>query len=83
MKYTLMHKEIMVAELELDESTGVIAKVSKIYEEAHLPVGTVVRGGIDRKMLNEWWDDRTMPKDRVGYGAFHGSDAGGGLSDCQ
>ena len=39
-KYTLMHKNITVADLELDRATGVILAVKKIYTPEHLPVGT-------------------------------------------
>ena len=51
-KYTLMHKNITVADLELDSATGVILTVKKIYASEHLPVGTMRKETIDRKMLN-------------------------------
>lgn len=67
MKYTLMHKNIRVAELDLDEATGSIQKIDKICNEAHLPVGVAVKKGMaDRAALNEWWIDRSIPASRSG-----------------
>lgn len=67
MKYTLMHKEICVAEIELDESTGYIKKIDEFYNPAHLPVGVNVKKNItDRAALNEWWIDRSIPASRSG-----------------
>ncbi len=67
MKCTLMHKRKAVAEMELDESTGFILKISEIYDAAHLPVGISCKNGIaDRKALNEWWTDRSIPASRSG-----------------
>lgn len=67
MKYTLMHKNIRVAELDLDDATGSIRKIDEVCSEAHLPVGVTVRKGItDRAALNEWWIDRSIPASRSG-----------------
>ena len=67
MKCTLMHKRIAVAELELDDATGFIQKIKKVYAEEHLPVGvSVKRGKVDRVALNEWWTDRSIPTSRSG-----------------
>lgn len=67
MKCTLMHKRKAVAEMELDESTGFILKISEIYDAKHLPVGISCKNGIaDRKALNEWWTDRSIPASRSG-----------------
>lgn len=67
MKCTLMHKSIAVAELELDDATGFIQKIKKVYAEEHLPVGVPVkRGKVDRVALNEWWTDRSIPTSRSG-----------------
>lgn len=67
MKYTLMHKNIMVAELDLDDATGSIRKIDEVCSEAHLPVGVTVRKSItDRAALNEWWIDRSIPASRSG-----------------
>lgn len=67
MKCILMHKQIAVAELELDVATGFIKKISNIYASEHLPVGVPIRKGIaDRAALNVWWTDRSIPVSRSG-----------------
>ncbi len=67
MKYTLMHKDVRVAELDIDEATGSIQKIDGLYDAAHLPVGIQVKKGIaDRAALNEWWADRSIPASRSG-----------------
>ena len=67
LKCTLMHKRIPVADIELDEVTGLIQKVGKLYAAEHLPVGIQVRSGMaDRARFNEWWTDRSIPASRSG-----------------
>lgn len=66
-KCTLMHKRIAVAELELDNDTGFIQKIGTVYAPEHLPLGIPVRNGAaDRKALNEWWTERSIPASRSG-----------------
>ena len=67
MNYTLMHKDIPVADLTLDETTGSIQRVDELLHGEHLPVGVPVRHGVaDRAALNEWWEDRSIPASRSG-----------------
>ena len=67
MNYTLMHKDIPVADLTLDEATGSIQRVDELLHGEHLPVGVPVRHGVaDRAALNEWWEDRSIPASRSG-----------------
>ena len=67
MKCTLMHKRIAVAEMELDDATGLIQKIGAVYVPEHLPVGIAVKNGAaDRAALNEWWTDRSIPASRSG-----------------
>lgn len=67
MKYVLMHKNISVALLDLDEETGFIQKIDAVYKAAHLPYGVKVKNGIaDRAALNDWWVDRSIPASRSG-----------------
>ena len=69
MEYTLMHKNIPVADMVIDE-TGFIAKLPKTHDERHLPVGVhVFKTGADRKALNDWWLGRSIPASRAGIGA--------------
>lgn len=69
MTYTLMHKNIRVAELDIDEATGSIRKVGLDPDcsMAHLPIGVTVKNGVaDRAALNAWWIDRAIPASRSG-----------------
>ncbi len=67
MTYILMHKNTPVASLELDDAFCMIRSIIEIYNEEHLPVGVHIRKGIaDRKELNEWWIDRSIPASRSG-----------------
>ena len=67
MNYTLMHKDIPVADLTLDEATGSIQRIDALLHREHLPVGVPVRHGVaDRAALNEWWEDRSIPASRSG-----------------
>lgn len=67
MNYTLMHKNIKVIDLSLDEDTGTIVKIGEVYNSAHLPVGTTMHSDVaDRISLNKWWTDRSIPASRDG-----------------
>lgn len=67
MKYMLMHKEIPVCKVELDEATGGIRSIGEMQCPKHLPVGiSVKKGRADRAALNEWWLERSIPASRSG-----------------
>lgn len=67
MEYMLMHKEIPVVELTLDETTGAIQKIGELRHGEHLPVGVPMKKGVvDRGALNTWWIDRSIPASRSG-----------------
>ena len=40
MQYTLTHKNIAVADMELDEATSSIQRIDAVYRPEHLPVAT-------------------------------------------
>ena len=73
MEYTLMHKNLPVAQIEIDEETGSISKIIEIFHEEHLPVGTVYRqepirfvtdrNGIQWQLLNDNIDPITVKED--------------------
>lgn len=66
-EYILMHKEIPVAEITIDEISGSIASVGTVYAECHLPVGIPVKKHVpDRASLNIWWQGRSIPASRMG-----------------
>ena len=54
MNYILMHKEIPVVEMSLDEATGAVQKVGNAYHLEHLPIGILMKKSniIDRTALN-------------------------------
>ena len=70
MKYTLMHKNIAVADVEIDEDLGVITSIDNISARKHLPVGVVHQlrheETVDRYALNHWWAGRSIPASRMG-----------------
>lgn len=67
MKYALKHKNVFVADIELDEATGYITEIYEAYNLKHLPVGVNIRHNtIDRASLNEWWINRSIPAGRSG-----------------
>lgn len=64
-----MHKQIAVAGIDIDNATGSIQKINKLYSPEHLPVGVLVRqGNADRAALNQWWTTRSIPASRLGIG---------------
>lgn len=66
-QYILMHKNIPVADIELDQASCAISAIGQVYAAYHVPVGIPVkRGTIDRSALNEWWKGRAIPASRVG-----------------
>ena len=67
MIYTLMHKRIPVAELELDDTDCVIIGINKIFTSEHLPIGTMTKNNqADKLALNRWWRRRAISASRDG-----------------
>lgn len=64
-KFVLKHKDIDVAEVEVD-GKGEISAVGRILNEAHLPVGTGDAICAGAAALKEWWNSRTIPASREG-----------------
>ena len=58
--YTLMHKDVATAELEMDCSSGSIMKIVKILSKEHLPI----RATRSKSDFKEWWSDRAIPRTR-------------------
>ena len=46
MTHTLMHKDLLVADLDFDQATGFIGKIGTIHHGDHLPVGVQGNGKI-------------------------------------
>lgn len=65
-KYILMHKNIPVADMELDQASCAISAIGHVYADHHVPVGIPVKKGvIDRTALNQWWKGRAIPASRA------------------
>ena len=64
--YILMHKNIPVIKMELTDTDG-ITKILDLYAPKHLPIGiSVKKNTVDKKALNQWWADRSIPSSRSG-----------------
>jgi hypothetical protein len=71
MIYTLMHKNMEVAEIIIDDVTGGINKIINVKSFDHMPVGTVLMtdssaGQWRRDLLHNWWSERSIPASRDG-----------------
>lgn len=67
MEYILMHKNIAVAELTIDETVASISGIGDVYNPEHIPVGVpLIKGRPDRKSLHDWWIRRSIPASRSG-----------------
>ena len=61
-EYYLMHKDIPVCLMDLDEN-GAISNVRRNEKAAaHFPIG----GQMNNIKFHEWWRDRAIPKTRHG-----------------
>lgn len=63
MEFTLMHREIKVADVEMD-SFYHIKSIKNMYTAEHMPVGTMQKQDADQQALAKWWSRRTIPKGR-------------------
>ena len=55
MNYTLMHKDIPVVEIALDDGGTKITRVGELYHREDLPVGVPITWDkADRAALNAW-----------------------------
>ena len=71
MDYILMHKDVSVAELDINERYGQIENVGSVLDIAHLPIGTVdSSGAVDADALASWWSRRSIPAGRTGLREF-------------
>ncbi|MFT0899569.1 excisionase [Candidatus Methanoprimaticola sp. MG2] len=64
--YDLMHKDLLVSELDMDLDTGLISSVVSVSRLDHMPVRTVRGGHPDSKSLKDWWSGRSIPVSRTG-----------------
>ncbi|MFI3327336.1 MAG: HipA domain-containing protein [Clostridia bacterium] len=65
MECFLMHKDITVLKMEIDEITGSIVKILEVINQKHIPMGVHFdRDILDRKTLNSWLNGRSIPASR-------------------
>lgn len=67
MNYRLMHKNVAVMEIGIDQYTNSITKIGTVNHIEHLPVGIQRnKHGVDPGSLNRWWATRAIPASRSG-----------------
>jgi hypothetical protein len=67
MNYTLMHKNIKVVDIEINESAVAIIDIGTVHNLAHIPLGVqALKGGIDLDEMNDWLKGRSIPANRAG-----------------
>lgn len=66
MHYTLMHKEISVVDIELDDASGAITRVETCITLRTFRLACIRNDVLDRKALNKWWYGRSIPASRQG-----------------
>lgn len=62
--WTLMHKNLSVADVELVERNATITEVIKTYHLSHAPLGTVEDHMISDRKLEDWLSKRAIPASR-------------------
>ena len=63
-KWTLMHKNVKVANLDIFERSAAIIQINKTYNKTHAPLGTIVDEEIDSARLEHWLNKRAIPASR-------------------
>jgi hypothetical protein len=66
MWYTIMHKEVPVADIDIDEVLKAVTGIGNVYNKDHLPPGVYHKNKIERGYLNEWLTGRKIPASRSG-----------------
>ena len=67
MNFTLMHRNIEVAELAIAEPAVAITEIGTIHNREHVPLGVqALKGGVDIGELNDWLRGRSIPASRSG-----------------
>ena len=69
MQYSLMHKDVEVSRLDIDDD-GVITGLSSVSSPEHMPVGTMPQRKADVIQLRDWWHNRCIPVTRNGAREF-------------
>ena len=68
MEFLLMHRNIVVAEIEIDEETVAISKIGSVFTPEHIPIGICFKDNRPyRSDLNDWWHGRSIPASRQNF----------------
>ncbi len=74
MKYTLMHKNHRVVDIEIDNDSGSITAAGDIYCAERIPLGISANcEKIELQELKAWWSHRSIPISRSGIGKALGA----------
>ena len=65
MNFTLMHKDVSVAEMVFDDE-GSLVRTRDVHSPEHMPYGTYKGGFLDGNMMRTWWEGRSIPASRPG-----------------
>jgi hypothetical protein len=70
-----MHKNVEVADIDIDSHSGAIHKIINVISAEHFPIGTLTTFGKDagkprHDWFNDWWLERAIPPSRVGVKRF-------------
>ncbi|MCQ2085715.1 MAG: excisionase [archaeon] len=65
-KFTLMHKDVPVVDLDFDLLRGRILTLGKVHGPSHLPTGSTIGNVPDFDHMCEWWNERCIPVTRIG-----------------
>ena len=64
---TLMHKNISVVALTIDDEAAAITAVGSVFAPEHLPVGIIQQDNkAIKSSLSRWWNRRSIPASRSG-----------------
>lgn len=66
MLFELMHKEMPVALVDLNEHSGTLGSLETVHDMDRMPMGTVVQGAVREDRLSRWWSRRSIPATRSG-----------------
>ncbi|MCL1903799.1 MAG: HipA domain-containing protein [Oscillospiraceae bacterium] len=68
MNYTLMHRKIEVAEIDIELDSATILKIGNIIAPEHMPIGkSFIDNKPNRAKLDEWWRSRSIPASRQNF----------------
>lgn len=64
MEYVLMHKDVEVAHVSIDDRSGYALRIISVENSRYMPVGTMVCGHADTDRFRDWWSKRSIPASR-------------------